>query len=277
MPFTFLSHQAPVVPLKLVDAGRLDGVALVVGSMAPDLAYVVLGTSLTFDAHTVAAQVWFSVPVAILISSMLRRWVARPLAAHLPAGGPLHLRDYASVADSRHPLAVTALSGLLGGGSHIFLDAFTHDDGYFVRRSHWLRIRIEPFGQRVPVFGILQGSFTVLGAIVTLWSIWMLGRRRALRRLGPGSTGSAGRTQAATASSRLRLWGTVAAGTLAGLAAGWALYPAGEGSAFVIRVAWGAALGLLVGCSWAASHLVPDEGRAGRSLTASGEGGRASR
>ena len=274
MPFTFLSHQGGVLPLKLLDRGRLDGVALVVGSMAPDLAYVVLGTSWTFDAHTVAAQAWFAAPVAVAVAAVLRRWVVRPLAAHLPPGGPLHLRDYSGVAGRRHPLVVTALSGLIGGCSHIFLDAFTHDDGFFVRRSRLLRIRFEPAGHRVPVFGLLQGSFTVLGAMVTVWTLWMLARRRRPAGDNPVSAHS---VVVATAASRARLWGSVAAGSLAGVAVSGALHPAGGGPAFVIRVAWGIGLGLVAGCSWAAHVLGPGPSLDDESLTANGGGGRATR
>ncbi|MFI9531412.1 DUF4184 family protein [Micromonospora rosaria] len=46
MPLTFPSHPAAIVPLKLSRPRWFDGTALIFGSMAPDLAYVLDGSGL---------------------------------------------------------------------------------------------------------------------------------------------------------------------------------------------------------------------------------------
>jgi len=51
MPFTFLSHQAPVLPLKIAAPRWFDGTALVLGSMAPDLFFVTHGSDCYIGAH----------------------------------------------------------------------------------------------------------------------------------------------------------------------------------------------------------------------------------
>ena len=51
MPFTFFAHQAPVLPVAWAWPNATDGVALVIGSMAPDLAYVLNG-SVSRSGHT---------------------------------------------------------------------------------------------------------------------------------------------------------------------------------------------------------------------------------
>ncbi|MDP4013047.1 MAG: DUF4184 family protein [Candidatus Nanopelagicales bacterium] len=45
MPLTFGSHQAVVLPLKMLKPRWFDGTALVIGSMAPDLFFLTHGTA----------------------------------------------------------------------------------------------------------------------------------------------------------------------------------------------------------------------------------------
>jgi hypothetical protein len=40
MPVTFFAHQAPVLPIARRWPQATEGIALIVGSMAPDIAYV---------------------------------------------------------------------------------------------------------------------------------------------------------------------------------------------------------------------------------------------
>lgn len=51
MPLTFPSHAAAVLPLKLLQPSRLDGVALVIGSTTPDLPYA-FSPWITVNTHT---------------------------------------------------------------------------------------------------------------------------------------------------------------------------------------------------------------------------------
>jgi Domain of unknown function (DUF4184) len=44
MPFTFFAHQAPFLPMARRWPRLIDGTALIVGTMAPDLAYALNGT-----------------------------------------------------------------------------------------------------------------------------------------------------------------------------------------------------------------------------------------
>src|SRR4051812_19906912 len=55
VPLTILAHQAAVLPLKLARPRWFDGTALVIGSMAPDLVFVLHGTNLYTDAHRIGA------------------------------------------------------------------------------------------------------------------------------------------------------------------------------------------------------------------------------
>src|SRR5690242_7139277 len=83
MPATIPSHQAPVLALKLARPGRFDGVALVVGSAAPDAAYAVAGLGVDIPSHAWHALFWFCVPMTWLVAMLIRR-AAPYVAAHLP-------------------------------------------------------------------------------------------------------------------------------------------------------------------------------------------------
>ena len=106
MPFTFLAHQAPVLPLKLRWPRAFAGTALVLGSIAPDCEYFLRGQVLTTFSHKLWSQPLFCLPLTLLLVFLVRRLIIGPLAAHLPAlpqRGPLgalgrlHLGDYQSL------------------------------------------------------------------------------------------------------------------------------------------------------------------------------------
>lgn len=125
MPLTLPTHPIAVVPLKLWRPRWFDGVALSIGAVAPDLAYAADGYGVTIRSHGWHALLWWTMPLT-LIAVRLVRWAAPTIAAHLPAGGPLALRDYGALATVRHRWYVTATSALVGGFSHVAWDAFTH-------------------------------------------------------------------------------------------------------------------------------------------------------
>jgi hypothetical protein len=120
VPATIPSHQAAVLPLKVRFPARFDGVALVIGSAAPDIGYVLAGIAEP-PSHAWHSLIWFHLPVVVTLAWVVRR-AAPTVAAHLPG----HLRDYGVLGTVRHPLAVTAYSAVLGALTHQVWDAFTH-------------------------------------------------------------------------------------------------------------------------------------------------------
>lgn len=159
MPITFPSHPAAVIPLKLWQPRWFDGVALVVGSMAPDFAYVLDGSGLPVwpFSHQPAGLVGWSLPITLAGTWVVRR-TAPVIATHLPSGGWLALRDYGSLGASRHRWWITASSALVGAASHLALD--------------W-------FENRVPA---AEYAMHFLGVIGLLFLAGHIGRRRLLHR-----------------------------------------------------------------------------------------------
>ena len=120
MPSTLPTHPLAVLPLKLWRPHWFDGVALAVGAAAPDIAYALdpLGP---IRSHTVAALVWWCLPVTV-VTAWLIRLGAPAVAAHLPGA----LREYGALRHARHPWRVTVVSALLGAASHLLWDLVTH-------------------------------------------------------------------------------------------------------------------------------------------------------
>ncbi|GIJ52712.1 hypothetical protein Vau01_002280 [Virgisporangium aurantiacum] len=123
MPSTFPTHPVAVLPLKLWRPRWFDGVALVLGSMAPDAAYVLDGSGLPVwpFSHEPLGLVGWCLPLT-LIGTRLVRSATPTIVVHLPNGGSFALRDYGAIRAARHRWWITALSALIGAASHIVLD-----------------------------------------------------------------------------------------------------------------------------------------------------------
>ncbi|TDO33006.1 DUF4184 family protein [Paractinoplanes brasiliensis] len=118
MPLTVPTHPA-IVWLKVWRPRWFDGVALAVGSTAPDLAYALDGSGLPVwkMSHGLRGFVFWCLPVTLVLTWLIRR-AAPVVASHLPSV----LRDYAVLGRTSHPLRVTCWSALLGAVSHLLLD-----------------------------------------------------------------------------------------------------------------------------------------------------------
>ena len=179
MPMTLPTHPIAVVPLKLWRPHWFDGVALVIGAMAPDFAYAEDGYGLTIHSHAWHAPLWWALPLTLILAPVVR-WAAPAIVAHLPAGGPLAIQDYGVLARVRHRIPVSAVSAVLGGITHIVWDAFAHPavDG---RRVIFpvLQDRVWP---GLPLWHAVALASDTAGFVVGALLIVHIGRRRLLRR-----------------------------------------------------------------------------------------------
>lgn len=185
---TVLAHQVPVLAAKR-RWPALDGVAMVVGSMAPDLAQATsrttaryfLGQPLWWDGHSVRQQFQWCLPVGLLLTWAVRRFLAPRLAPYLPDLGSVHLRDVALVARTRHRWWVVVASVLLGSFSHIALDQLTHADSALARAVPLLQRNVfHHGGDGVEVALALQVVLSVVLSAVAVVQVSRIGRERAL-------------------------------------------------------------------------------------------------
>jgi hypothetical protein len=179
MPLTLPTHPIAVVPLKLWRPRWFDGVALVIGAVAPDLPYAVEGYGVVFHSHAWHAPLWWALPVTLL-GARIVRWAAPVVAVHLPSGGPFALRDYGVLGGVRHRWWVTAWSAVLGAASHIVWDAFTHprvDGGRIL--FPWLHEQLAP---GLPWWEVLVIISDLVGFAVGAGLALHVGGARLLRR-----------------------------------------------------------------------------------------------
>lgn len=265
MPFTFLAHQAAVIPLKLARPSWFDGTALVLGSLLPDCEYAWQEIPEAGWAHTPEGVLFFVLPAGLVLSWLVRRVIAGPLAAHLPDGPRFRLRDYAALETApRGFLAlVRAAAGVLvGAATHVVWDACTHAGTFVSSGVAWLETPLVTVsGFPIRTTGVFQIVSSAGGVLVSLALLHAIARRRAVLAWAGLSAGSA-TGASATPASRRALLAPVVATTLAGVV--WALLCLRAPTLYVFlslcvrglfRTVGLAFVGLLVGCLLARGRL----------------------
>lgn len=169
MPFT-LSHAAAALPFRRT---KLMMSALVVGSFAPDFEYF-LGHHGGFG-HKLPGIFLFDLPLGFAALWLFHRYVKEPLAACLPEGARERF-DLGPKSLSIHSIsrfALIAVSILIGIGTHILWDSFTHT-GYWPA-AVWpvliTNVNLPLFGPR-SWLDILQYFSSIFGLVVVL--LWYI-------------------------------------------------------------------------------------------------------
>lgn len=180
MPATFPSHAAAVLPLKLWRPAWFDGVALVVGSTAPDLGYPLVGVTPLPETHSAPALLYWSLPVTLLLCWLVRR-TAPEIAVHLPARW-FALPDYGALGRVGHRWYVTVASALIGAGSHLLWDGFTHYPPLGGWAARYLPVLSWEAYPGWPWWYVLQHVSTLVGGLVAVALFAHIGRYRLIRR-----------------------------------------------------------------------------------------------
>jgi hypothetical protein len=184
MPATIFAHQALVLPLKLRWPRHFNGLALCLGSMAPDLEFIGRMHDDWIVSHTFGAQFYFSAPLAVLLTWLLTAVVLPPVLPFVRDHPRLRLHDLAALRPprGRRGWIVAAYSAWLGGVSHWALDGVTHGghSGWAVTWLPWLRTPVPSFGGPVPLHDALQLWLTVLLGLAGAWMCAFIAERRLL-------------------------------------------------------------------------------------------------
>lgn len=168
----FPSHAAAVMPLKLWRPRLFDGVAVVVGSTAPDLPYAVGAPLLTYGHTWVGLALW-GVPLTVVAAELVR-WSAPAVAAHLPG----RAGEYGVLGRVRHRWYVTTVSAAAGAVTHRLWDDVTHD--HLAGTSLGFHAPGEPLLPGVPWWVVLHGVSTAAGAAGWCWASAHIARRGLL-------------------------------------------------------------------------------------------------
>jgi hypothetical protein len=155
------SHQAPALFLKSWRPRWFSGLALVLGSLAPDLEFIVPVRKESDFGHSIVGQFLFTLPVVLMLYVLTTDLVLPWLVPYLSR----RWHDLAALERARgRAWAGVVISAVLGGGTHIFLDGFTHGEsngGWLVGLIPLLgRSLPSPIGS-LPVYDLLQLGLSV--------------------------------------------------------------------------------------------------------------------
>ena len=165
MPLTF-AHPAAVIPLRRCG---LPLSALIIGSIAPDLEYLIRLTPRSEISHTVHGLFLFCIPMGLLTLWILHRVWKQPVLALL-AGGHENSQTcqpepFPFLPFSR--LVILGTTVLIGAFTHLWWDSFTHQDGWWVQQAAVLSAPIlDTRWGTVPLYKLLQHGSTALGLTV---------------------------------------------------------------------------------------------------------------
>lgn len=161
MPFT-LCHPAALAVLPRHIRRGLPLAALAIGSMTPDFEYLLRLKPLSVWSHTLPGLVLFCLPVGLMT------WIAWERIARDPTRDLLALRkDRSAWPLSGRTVALASLAVLIGAGSHLAWDSFTHSGRLGAMLIPQLEDEVWRIGSySLRWFSVLQHSSTLAGAAV---------------------------------------------------------------------------------------------------------------
>jgi Domain of unknown function (DUF4184) len=171
MPFT-VAHAAAALPFRRL---KLVWSAFVIGSMAPDVPYVVGNLKYRTLGHYYPGVLLFTLPASLIALWFFHLGIKQPVAGLLPIGMQQRLTgqlgEFKFGGISR--FAAITFSIALGIATHLVWDAITHPFTWPWRHWAWLRSTIEfPVGGWMQTYAVLQYASTIIGLLVL--AIWIL-------------------------------------------------------------------------------------------------------
>jgi hypothetical protein len=144
VPFP-IAHPAAVLPLRRYSSRWLAFPALVVGSLVPDVAYLFPAVSWGDESHHLLGSLLFGLPVGILMIAAFYGLRTRAVEM-LPA--PFDQLFLPLCRRPRASFVAILFSLVFGIATHLFLDSFTHKDGWLAEHVAVLQLPVLVLGDR---------------------------------------------------------------------------------------------------------------------------------
>jgi len=175
MPFT-PAHPAIVLPL--LRSRYFSATGLVIGTMSPDFEYFFKMSVNSEYSHTLEGLIYFDLPVTLFIACLFHLVVKKNFVYNLPYFFQtrwLGVLQFDFLKQLREHWWLFVISAMIGAGSHIFWDGFTHNNAFFVRILPFYEGTAVPYeGVRYPLWYALQQISTAVGmTIVFLYILFM--------------------------------------------------------------------------------------------------------
>ena len=164
MPFTF-SHPALVLPLTKINKKYISATALVAGSVSPDFEYFINMRLMQVHGHSFWGMFYYDLPIAIALCFLFHYTVRDALIKYSPFPVKDELKQYYGFnwkERFKTSWFVIAISALIGIGSHILWDDFTHANRFFVDLIPYLQRPVHFAGKTYlmcEIFWILSSLF----------------------------------------------------------------------------------------------------------------------
>ncbi|MFB3895410.1 MAG: DUF4184 family protein [bacterium] len=161
MPFTIV-HPIAVLPLKRL---RLPFSALVIGSITPDLEYIIHRAPISYVSHTLFGLVSFCLPAGLLLLWIYHRLWKPPLLSYVSISQDTDKNQFHFLPSSRFFMLCLAI--LIGALTHLFWDSFTHQYGWMVRHLPILTtVVFHTNWGTISLYKTLQQISTIFGLII---------------------------------------------------------------------------------------------------------------
>lgn len=171
MPFTF-AHPAAVVPLARTLGSWGVMSALIIGSMTPDIAFLLpIGVSRA-QSHSLPGLFWCCLPVGLFCYLVFHLLMKRPMIHLLPPQAFTRLERFATSDWVLRwgSLLPVLFSLLIGAITHVVWDSFTHKGNWAVRHFAWLRIHLFTGGGFwIYLYTALQWISSLVGLGLLAW------------------------------------------------------------------------------------------------------------
>jgi len=183
MPFTF-AHPALVLPLKKWE-NKLSLTGLIIGSLSPDFEFLFQMHVAKNIGHHGFGVFIFDLPVSIFLSFLFHYLLKKPLIENLSIGlnsrfEELYHSNWLLYFKENWNWVIYSI--FLGIYSHLFLDAFTHEDGVFVLVFPLLSLHIGIGEIKMPIYLFLQIFSSVLGLYLLYGSTLKLESRNGIKK-----------------------------------------------------------------------------------------------
>jgi hypothetical protein len=165
MPFTF-AHPAIFIPFESKTKMKLSATALIIGSMIPDFEFFLKMRTGENIGHHWYGVLLFDIPLSIICCYVFHNLLRNMLIDQSPQWfyqrlGKWKEFDWNNYAKKN--IITVLLNVIIGIISHLFLDAFTHEDGFFVEQITFLRSEVIFFGIHTTAYMLLQVSESLAG------------------------------------------------------------------------------------------------------------------